>query len=522
MSPGQRKHFWVVSLVTILSLLVWVAVSIQRGTVGFPLDDGWIHQTYARSLAAGHGWAYSPGEPSAGATAPFWVLLLVPGYWLGASPVCWVLFLGLLLLWSLAWLAYRSWSYLSEHRGWWAAAAGVVIGLEWHLLWAALSGMETLLMTGLVLTVLATLLKIEQGVEQQAGKEAIETQGEQEDLKYHPGLEMDWRWLGLGALIGLGVWVRPEALTLFGPVWFTAVLAPGTLKTRFYRSGWSLLGGLALFVPYLAFNHWLAGTWWPNTFFAKQAEYAVLRDTPLVSRLISQPGPLLAGVVVALLPGFIYEFYQDFRERRWANTAGALWAVGFVALYAIRLPVTYQHGRYMIPVVPVLILWGLAGTARLIGGKNPGRVRWFVGRLYFAIIAAILVLFWWLGVDAFTKDVAVINGEMVATANWLQANTDPEDLIAAHDIGAIGYITQRKIVDLAGLISPDVIPFIRDEEKLTDYLNEKCPVYFVTFPGWYPEMVKGREKIFQTDTAITREFGKENMAVYLWGKCRED
>ena len=71
MSRGQRKHFWVVSLVTILSLLVWVAVSIQRGTVGFPLDDGWIHQTYARSLAAGHGWAYSPGEPSAGATAPF-------------------------------------------------------------------------------------------------------------------------------------------------------------------------------------------------------------------------------------------------------------------------------------------------------------------------------------------------------------------------------------------------------------------------------------------------------------------
>jgi len=519
MSADQKKHFWAVSLVTIVSLLVWVAVSIQKGTVGFPLDDGWIHQTYARSLAAGQGWTYSPGEPSAGATAPFWVLLLVPGYWLGASPVCWVLFLGLILLCGLAWLGCRSWPYLSEHRGWWAAAAGVVVGLEWHLLWAALSGMETLLMAGLVLGVLASLLRLGDGIQQQPGDEIVK---EQADLRFLPAPKVDWRWLGLGALAGLGVWVRPEALTLFGPIWFTAVLSPGKPKTRVYRLGWSLLGGLGLFVPYLAFNHWLAGTWWPNTFFAKQAEYAVLREAPLLTRLINQPGPLLAGVAAVLLPGFILEFYRGIREQRWASTAGVLWAIGFVVLYAIRLPVTYQHGRYMIPVVPVLVLWGLAGTARLIGGKNPGRVRWLVGRVWGAVIAAILVLFWWLGLDAFTKDVAVINGEMVATANWLQANTDPRDLIAAHDIGAIGYITQRHIVDLAGLISPDVIPFIRDEEKLTVYLNEICPVYFVTFPGWYPEMVKGREKIFQTDAAITREFGKENMAVYLWGKCRED
>ena len=517
MLPEQKKHFWIVSLVAVISLLVWVVISLQRGTVGFPLDDGWIHQTYARNLARGSGWVYSAGQPSAGATAPFWVLLLVPGYWLGGSPVCWVLFLGLVGIWGLAWMAYRSWPYLSSHRGWWMAAAGLVVGLEWHLLWAALSGMETLLMAGLAFGVLAILLRLQGPPEVGEGRE------NQGPLTNPTTPGWDWRWMGVGALVGLGIWVRPEAITLFGPVLFVAVLMPAEkMQMRIYRLGWSLLGGLAFFVPYLAFNRWLAGTWWPNTYFAKQAEYAVLRELPLTTRLLNQPVPLLIGVGAVLLPGFIYEVYRSARARNWAKLSGILWLFGMIGLYAVRLPVTYQHGRYLIPVVPVLLIWGLAGTAALVGGKPPGRLRWMVGRVWVAVIGLLLVLFWWLGLDAFTKDVAVINGEMVATANWLVVNTTPDELIAAHDIGAIGFFTEREIVDLAGLISPAVIPFIRDESQLIDYLNQECPVYLVTFPDWYPEIVTGRQMVFQTDTAITREFGEENMAVYLWETCTGD
>jgi len=498
----MKKHFWMISLVVILSLVVWMGVSLARGTVGFPLDDGWIHQTYARNLARGDGWTYVPGQPSAGATAPLWVLLLVPGYWLGATAVCWVLLLGLLQIWGLAWLAYRSWPSLSSHGGWWLLGAGLVIGLEWHLLWAALSGMETLFMAGLILGVLAWLARVEMKVASDGGAG---------DKKV---------WFGIGALVGLGIWVRPEAVTLLGPVLFVSVLMQAqTMRDRWVRAGWSLLGSLSLFIPYLVFNWWLAGNWWPNTFFAKQAEYAVLRDAPLLTRLIQQPIPLLIGVGVILLPGFVFYMVQSIREQRWARVAGGLWLIGFIGLYAVRLPVTYQHGRYMIPAIPVLVLWGLAGTAALVGGKQPGRLRWIASRVAAATIATLLVLFWWLGLDSFTKDVAVINGEMVKVASWLATNAEPDDLIAAHDIGAIGYFTERELLDLAGLISPDVISFIRDEQKLADYLDEKCPVYLVTFPDWYPDLVKGRTKVYQTDTAITREFDQMNMAVYEWGSC---
>ena len=217
-----------------------------------------------------------------------------------------------------------------------------------------------------------------------------------------------------------------------------------------------------------------------------------------------------------MLPGFLYSVLRWVWKRNWTGLAGLLWLVGFISLYAIRLPVIYQHGRYMIPVMGVWVLWGLAGTAELTAGREPGKLGWILSRAWWAIIAILGVFFWWQGGTAYSTDVAIINEEMVAVSSWLVENTEVDDLIAAHDIGAIGYCSQREIVDLAGLISPDVIPFIRDEARLEAYLDERQPDYLVTFPSWYPAMVAGREMIFQTDAVVTRSFGRDNMAVYVW------
>jgi hypothetical protein len=112
--------------------------------------------------------------------------------------------------------------------------------------------------------------------------------------------------------------------------------------------------------------------------------------------------------------------------------------------------------------------------------------------------------------------VAVIESEMVFVAHWLNQNTPEDVLIAAHDIGAIGYFGDRKLVDLAGLISPDVIPFIRDEDQLGAYLDSLDVDYLVTFPEWYPSLVNRSILIFQTDGAFSPSLGGENMAVYQW------
>jgi hypothetical protein len=185
-------------------------------------------------------------------------------------------------------------------------------------------------------------------------------------------------------------------------------------------------------------------------------------------------------------------------------------------LYALRLPVTYQHGRYVMPAMPVYFIWGLAGVALLLERPAPALVRRLLGRAWLISIAVVLGLFYILGANAYHNDIAVIEGEMVATARWVRSNTPPSALIAAHDIGALGYFAERRLLDLAGLVSPEVIPFIRDEARLAAYLDERQADYLITFPGWYPSLVSQAQPVYISPGMASPAQGGENMVVYLW------
>ena len=128
----------------------------------------------------------------------------------------------------------------------------------------------------------------------------------------------------------------------------------------------------------------------------------------------------------------------------------------------------------------------------------------------------LLLAFLILGRQAYADDVCIINGEMVDVARWLAANTPTEALVAAHDIGAIGYLSGRRLLDLAGLITPEVIPILRDEHKLAAFIVAQNADYLVTFPSWYREMAADDrfEQVYQTGFALTRAKGGDNMAVY--------
>jgi hypothetical protein len=128
----------------------------------------------------------------------------------------------------------------------------------------------------------------------------------------------------------------------------------------------------------------------------------------------------------------------------------------------------------------------------------------------------ILLVFWGRGAYAYAQDVAVIESEMVTTAHWVAANVPPDALVAAHDIGALGYFGQHDLVDLAGLISPEVIPFLRDEKRIAGYLNGRGVEYLVTFPSWYPSLTRDRVPVFSTGARYAPSMGEDNMAVYRW------
>lgn len=469
-----------------LSVALYLAASARTTGAGFPLDDAWIHQTYARSLARGQGWSFYPGQPSAGLTAPLWALLLAPGHWLDLGPYLLTILLGWAALYGLSLLARRVMQAVIPDRPGWGLAAGLLICLEWHLVWASVSGMETLLFA-LLVTLILTWPIVSPALNRRA-------------------------WFIIGALVGLSAWLRPEGITLLAPLLLVWVCGK-----RRWRSAAALLAGYALaFLPYLAFNRWLAGAWWPNTFYAKQAEYAILRQQPLISRLLGEFSLTLIGAGALLLPGLLYQVWRVVKAKSWPQMAALLWLLGFLALYALRLPVTYQHGRYAMPAMPILFFLGIAGVAALARPSDSSLWPRLLSRAWLAALALVTALFWGLGAQAYARDVAVINTEMVATARWLADNSAPDDLIAAHDIGALGYFAQRPLLDLAGLISPDVIPFIRDEARLAEYMDQRQPRYLVTFPAWYPQLTKDKNLQFSTNGAYSPALGGENMAVFSW------
>ncbi|HJW90394.1 MAG TPA: hypothetical protein VJ436_07110, partial [Anaerolineales bacterium] len=88
--------------------------------------------------------------------------------------------------------------------------------------------------------------------------------------------------------------------------------------------------------------------------------------------------------------------------------------------------------------------------------------------------------------------------------------------VAAHDIGALGYFGQRDLLDLAGLVSPEVIPIIRDEAGLADLLDSRSVAYLVVFPDWYPRLVDRGTLVYSTRARFAPELGAQNMAVYRW------
>ncbi len=486
---NSQTERWVLAIIVLAAAAALGGYLLSSGSLegpGFPLDDAWIHQTYARNLAERGEWSFVPGKPSGGSTAPLWSALLAGGHLLSSgTPFAWTYFLGLLGLIGLG-FAGEGIFRRETGRGGWLPWAGIFLVGEWHLVWAAGSGMETAWMGALVLLVLWAL-----------GAKNL-------------------RWALMGALIGLMVWVRPDGITLLGPALLVLMLGSKSWGER-WKNAARLLGGMALlFGPYLLFNLLVQGSLWPNTFYAKQAEYAALQTAPLLARIATELSLPLIGAGLLLVPGFGYFAWVSLREKRWAGLGAVLWFLGYAGLYAWRLPATYQYGRYLMPAMPVYFICGLVGVALLVARMRAGRV----GRLgalgWVSLIVAVWAGFYGLGLTRYSQDVAIIETEMVAAAQWVAQNTPEDTLIAAHDIGALGYYAQRDLVDLAGLVSPEVIPMIRDEAMIAAYLDQRGVAYLVTFPGWYGVLPVGQEILWQSEGRYSPQAGGENMTVYRW------
>lgn len=510
MSHSKRTYSWVIPLVSLLSVGSYLAWSYSQGKAGFPLDDAWIHQTYARNLAQTGQLAYLPGQPSAGSTSPAWSFLLSVGYLLGVDFRLWAYLLGALSHGATALLVYRLARRLAPTQPKVSLFAGLLCAVEWHLVWSACSGMETALFTALSLALLEYFF-IQVDVR---GSSSGPASLRREQLLVNS--------VGIGLVGGALVLTRPEGLVLVGFVILGLVVFPlpvprKEVPQRLLATAVSLLGLGVLLAPYLGFNLRTSGAIFPNTFYAKQVEYQVAWSIPV--RLWRVVTPSLVGAQVLLLPGFFYGAYHLIRNRQWPATVPLLWWLALLCLYAWRLPVSYQHGRYVIPTIPLLIGYGTWGTSLLLHPKAPEMWKRVASRAVPLALALVAGLFWLRGAQAYVDDVGVIEGEMVDIAHWINAHTTAADVIAVHDIGAVGYLTDRPLLDLAGLITPEVIPFMTEAGPLATWMTERGASYVVFFPDFSPTYAQLAsdsrfEQVYCTGYAWTRCAGRENMCVY--------
>lgn len=433
---------WVpVALLATASLIpFWTASVIQH-----PIDDQYITITYARNLAAGNGFVYNGGSPSLGTTTPLFTLTL-------AALKCAVPVIPLdragLYLSAVCWLL-NAWCVVIFRRslglGFVGAAAVAISVLSIH---EAYVGGEYALF-GLLLLLSAICF------------------GQR-------------RWLLCGICTGLLYMTRGEGGLLLPLI----VIAHGWGWWRGGDRGWSAL----LFpLAWLGVGFGLtAGVWsvWAWHTFGSPLPHTLRMKMLQARQDAASLGGYFQGMLWRAMRGEwgvpAFQFFTPLRAILWALAlAGGVVAVrrggpwllilGWTAIYvgtytALTLPgYSFWYG------LPPLWCWhylvGLGLAAVLAARPGEGRER--------ALASASLLV---MGL--------LLGGRMLSTVSHRE---DPrgayyvefskffgrqglsrEDRLAAYDAGFLGYYSGMPLYDLAGLVRPELQPWIvrRDEAGL--------------------------------------------------------
>ncbi len=428
-----------------VGLVCAVVMAAGRGvSLGLPLDDAWIHAAFARNLALDQVWGLFAGQQSGGESSLLWPALLAAGELGGAglAPVL-ALVLGAAAFLVLPGVAAGLVPLRTEAR-----VLAVAVGLCGPLLFAALSGMETVpaLVCGL-----AALGRLRAGHD---GRAAV--------------------------LAGLAALLRPDALLLI-PVLIVGVATrpspPG--PPRSWLRLWpavalSLLAIATLSVleqrfppATLAGRRWIAGL--PREVELAQAAGGLA--SLIRAWAAALPADLGAGRLVAGLPGARFwsliwgaaalvavslGAVRVVRPRTFPELHGlrllAAWTVAALLFYAVVLPDRGHAGRYQLQVCVCALALAVDGvlSLRTLGGRlrlaGPALAVVLGGGLVGSMVETAWL--WGSAVDH-------INRLHVKVARELPDRTGPDAVIAVFDVGAVAYARTRELVDLSGLTGGD-------------------------------------------------------------------
>jgi hypothetical protein len=199
------------------------------------------------------------------------------------------------------------------------------------------------------------------------------------------------------------------------------------------------------------------GTPLPNTFGAKSIPSFSLDSILFVA---GSEAKIIFSTQAASLTILVLGLVAAVRRTPWhlvrLEIFPLLWVVALLLFY---LSANIQVvSRYLLPITPVIAIFGIWGVKKI---QEFWKLewRWTSGLLLVVFVlslaqnATLYISVVSPHMRGFTKG---MNECLKPMGYWLKENTDPEATILTPDIGLLGYISDRRLFDTAGLVTPEM------------------------------------------------------------------
>jgi len=286
-------------------------------------------------------------------------------------------------------------------------------------------------------------------------------------------LHLTHRPVGAAAAGAFALLTRPDALLFLGPLAIARIL-----ELRRERSRPSYPELLAMAVPITA---WLVASSLyyhspvPQSILAKAAAYRIEPEDGLIRLIQHYATPFIDHELLG--PGwvrvslFLYPFLSLLGVRTLLRADRHTWPLLvypglYLAVYAIANPLLFRW--YLTPPLPAYFLSLFVGAGRLSRDLK-SRVP-FLAFTAFALVST--ANGWTLkpdhGPTRPAPKMAFIEIELLyqEAAERVKGRLAPGEILAAPDIGALGYYSGAPILDLLGLISPEAIRYYPAPEAM--------------------------------------------------------
>jgi hypothetical protein len=416
------KKYFPYLLLTAASILF---LSNQLQKISYAPDDTFIYMQYARNIASGNGFSFNAGEPSYGITSPLWVIMLSLAYLAGADGFWFAKILDLVFSILSVCTMFRLSMIIFKKDVYFALLTSSFLLLNvWFSRWS-FTGMETSLSVFLVIAVFY--------------------------FYYEQKYDLCFFFLGI-------LWlVRPEGFVLFLVIlfslpWRTTELAP--LSKRYPVLIRYLIIFFIIVLPFLVYAKISFGTFVPNTALGK-ATFTLSLST-IKAQIVEISKTLAPASILEILLSLFFLIYLIRRKnnRQPSNPQTLkplwLWPLALILIYIVTDSDIIS--RYLLIVIPVFTVFA-AKAIELSQSR-----KYILGTILFIIltIQSQFVFYYYVKphVNQFTEG---INDCMIPVGEWLKENTPPNSRILINDVGAVGYYSERHIIDAAALINHDLV-----------------------------------------------------------------